>query len=65
MIKEKSLDSLEFYSTKEIAEILRVNIRTILKYIDSGKLLAIKMRKNYRIEKTQFVEFLEKMKATS
>jgi excisionase family DNA binding protein len=63
MLKEKSLENLEFYSPKEIADILRVNTRTVLRYIEEGKITALKMKKNLRIEKKNFMEFLENMKS--
>ncbi len=52
----------EFYTAKELAEKLRVNIMTIYRYIDNGKLKAYKMSKEFRIDKKEFEGFLNKAK---
>ena len=52
----------EFYTAKELADKLRVNIMTIYRYIKAGKLKAYKMSKEFRIEKNEFDKFLEKVK---
>jgi excisionase family DNA binding protein len=52
----------EFYTAKELAEKLRVNIMTIYRYIDKGKLKAYKMSKEFRIDKKEFDSFLNKAK---
>jgi len=50
----------EFYTAKELAEKLRVNIMTIYRYIDAKKLKAYKFGKEFRIEKKDFVALLKK-----
>ena len=57
MIKEK-----EFYTAKELADKLRVNIMTIYRYIDAKKLKAYKLGKEFRIDKKEFDSFLNKAK---
>lgn len=52
----------EFYTAKELAEKLRVNIMTIYRYIDAGRLEAYKIGKEFRIEKKEFDKFLNKVK---
>ena len=54
----------EFYTAKELAEKLRVNIMTIYRYIKAGKLKAYKIGKEFRIEKDGFQKFLDKTKTT-
>ncbi len=49
----------EFYTPKELAEKLQVNVMTIYRYIKSKKLPAYKIGKEFRIEKTVFENFLE------
>ena len=51
----------EFYTAKELAEKLRVNIMTIYRYIKAKKLKAYKIGKEYRIEKTEFDAFMKKV----
>ena len=52
----------EFYTAKELADKLRVNIMTIYRYIDAGKLKAYKFGKEFRIDKKEFDRFLNKAK---
>jgi len=52
----------EFYTAKELAEKLRVNIMTIYRYIGSGKLKSYKIGKEFRIDKKEFDSFLNKAK---
>jgi len=50
----------KFYTAKELADILKLNVMTIYRYIDSGKLKAYKIGKEFRIEKKEFDRFLNK-----
>ena len=52
----------EFYTPAEIAEMLRVNIMTIYRYIKAGKIEAHKIGKEFRITKTEYERFLRKTK---
>jgi excisionase family DNA binding protein len=56
-MKEKN-----FYTAKELAEILRVNIMTIYRYIKAKRLKAYKIGKEFRIDKAEFDNFLNKVK---
>ena len=50
----------EFYTAKELADKLRVNIMTIYRYIKVGKIRAYKIGKEFRIGKEEFQKFLNK-----
>ena len=52
----------EFYTAKELADKLRVNIMTIYRYIDAGKLKVYKFGKEFRIDRKEFNSFLNKAK---
>lgn len=54
------MEKHEFLTAEEVAEILKVNIMTIYRYIKAGKLRAYKLGKNFRIEKNEFETFLKK-----
>lgn len=52
----------EFMTAQETADILKVNIMTIYRYIKAGKIKAYKIGKEFRVEKKEFEEFLNKVK---
>jgi len=54
--------SKEFYTAQELADKLRVNVMTIYRYIDGGKLKAYKLGKEFRIDKEEFDKFLNNSK---
>ena len=41
----------EFYKAEDLAELLRVNIMTIYRYIKAGRLKAHKIGRDFRIDK--------------
>ncbi len=51
----------EFYRAEELAEKLDVNIMTIYRYIKSKKLKAYKIGKEFRIDRDEFNNFLNKV----
>lgn len=59
MTKEK-----EFYKAEDLAKKLDVNIMTIYRYINRGKLKAYKIGKEFRIDKVEFNKFLNNVKTT-
>ena len=52
----------EFYTAKDLAEKLQVNIMTIYRYIAGKKLKAYKIGKEFRIDKKEFNRFLKSVK---
>ena len=56
------MNKQEFYTAKELADKLRVNIMTIYRYIDAGKLKVYKFGKEFRIDRKEFNSFLNKAK---
>jgi len=50
----------QFYTAEELAEILKLNIITIYRYIRKKKLKAYKFGKEYRIDKKTFNNFINK-----
>ena len=52
----------DFYTAKDLAETLGVNIMTIYRYIKAGKLMAYKIGKEFRIDRKEFNNFLDKTK---
>jgi len=55
-------ENKEFMTAQELADILKVNIMTIYRYIKAGKITAYKIGKEFRIEKKEFEKFLDKVK---
>jgi len=54
------MEKANFYTAKELAKELRVNIMTIYRYIKAKKLKAYKIGKEFRIDKEEFGKFLKK-----
>jgi excisionase family DNA binding protein len=52
----------KFYTAQELADKLSLNIMTIYRYIKSGKLIAYKIGKNFRITEESFTCFLNNNK---
>jgi excisionase family DNA binding protein len=53
---------IDFYTAEELADILKVNIMTIYRYIKAGKLQAYKFGKEFRIDKRVWENFLDNAK---
>lgn len=53
------MENNEFYTVEQVAELLKVHWQTVLNYIKSGKLKAVKLGKGYRISKEAFNEFIK------
>jgi len=51
----------DFYTAKDLADKLGVNIMTIYRYIDAKRLKAYKIGKEFRIDKVEFATFLKKV----
>ena len=51
---------MQYLTVKQMAEILQVSQRTIYRMIDSGKLPAYKLDRDWRIAKEDINQFLEK-----
>ena len=51
-----------FYTAEELAKELRVNIMTIYRYIKAKKVKAYKIGKEFRIDKEEFNNFLNRVK---
>ena len=52
----------DFYTAQELADKFQVNIMTIYRYIKAKKLKAHKIGKEFRIDKKEFNNFLERTK---
>ena len=52
----------DFYTAKNLADKLGVNIMTIYRYIKAKKLKAYKIGKEFRIAREEFNRFLESVK---
>ena len=59
---DKNKNQAEYYTAKELADKLSLNVMTIYRYIDAGKLKAYKIGKEFRIEKFEFERFMNKAK---
>lgn len=55
------MNNKDFYTAKDLADKLGVNIMTIYRYIGAKKLKAYKIGKEFRIAKTDFDAFLKRV----
>jgi len=53
----------KYYTTQEIADILKVDYMTVYRWIRAGKLEAYQLQKQYRIREADFQKFMEASKA--
>lgn len=49
----------QFYTSRELAEILGYNVMTIYRYIKANKLKAYKVGKEFRVDKKELDRFLK------
>ncbi len=57
------IDNQRFYTTEEVAKILRVDPESVRRYVRSGKLRAIKLGGKFiRIDEADLERFIETMK---
>lgn len=61
-MKNKHMQKDKFYTAKELAETLKLNVMTIYRNIKAGKLKAYKIGKEFRIDEPEFNKFLSKAK---
>lgn len=52
-------DELVTYTVVEVAELLKINKRTVYRYIETGELKTFRLGKSVRIRKQDLVEFIE------
>jgi excisionase family DNA binding protein len=53
------MKSNSFYTVEQVAELLQVHWQTVLNYIKSGKLKAVKLGRGYRISKDAVDNFVK------
>jgi len=58
------MENNSFYTVEQVAELLQVHWQTVLNYIKSGKLKAVKLGKGYRISKEAIDEFVKTNQAS-
>jgi excisionase family DNA binding protein len=51
-----------YYTARELADALSMNIMTIYRYVAAKRLKAYKIGKEFRIEKAEFERFMKKAK---
>ena len=48
---------IKVYTAKEVADILQIDVQTVLRYLREGKIQHFKIGTNYRITEKQLKEF--------
>ena len=57
-------ETMTFYSHTDIANMLKVSERTVVRQIQNGKLVAMKVGRMWRVEHEDFLEFKKKVTPT-
>jgi excisionase family DNA binding protein len=60
MINTDNKDSLKFYTTNEIAEMLKMNVQVIARKLKYGELVGYKIGKDWRVRENDLNGWLEK-----
>lgn len=55
-------ENKQFYTAKELADLLSLNVMTIYRYIKAGRLNAHKIGKEFRINHAEFERFMKSTK---
>jgi excisionase family DNA binding protein len=51
---------MEFYTVKELAQILKISTRTVIKLIEEKKIRASKVGREWRVQREYLDEYLKK-----
>ena len=62
MLNITNMAEEQYYSIEEVAKMLKVVYLTVYRWIQSGKLVAYKAGKQYRVEKADLDKFMRKRK---
>jgi len=54
----------EYYTARELADKLSLNVMTIYRYINAGKLKAYKIGKEFRIGHADFEKFMQRTRTS-
>lgn len=54
----------EYYTARELADKLSLNVMTIYRYINAGKLKAHKIGKEFRVGHSDFEKFMERTRTS-
>lgn len=60
-----NLNDNKYFTVEQVAELLQIHWQTVLNYIKSGKLCAVKLGKGYRIDQQSLDEFIKKNKTNN
>jgi excisionase family DNA binding protein len=50
----------QLYTPQEVADYLKVDVRTVYRWLRDGELNALRFRREYRISETDLRDFLER-----
>lgn len=60
MTEMKTKPNLKFYTTNEIADLLKMNIQVIARKLKHGELVGYKIGKDWRVKESDLMNWLEK-----
>lgn len=59
MMENKDESGLKFYTTNEIAELLKMNVQVIARKLQAGEISGYKIGKDWRVRETDLLQWLE------
>ena len=62
MINNSDMTTEQYYTIKEVAEMLKVAYLTVYRWVQAGKLVAYKAGKQYRVKKIDLEKFIKRQK---
>jgi excisionase family DNA binding protein len=60
LVRSENKADLKFYTTNEIAEMLKMNVQVIARKLKYGELVGYKIGKDWRVRETDLMEWLDK-----
>ncbi len=58
-MEKQNNTNIKSYTVKEICDILDISYRTVLKYVESGRLKGVKIGRNWRISERNLQKFID------
>ena len=55
------MSEMEYYTTKDVCELLKISSKTLYKYLEQGKIKGTKLGKSWRYSQKDIDEFIQNL----